>query len=90
MGREEHFGADLWLQATCCGGRLLWARNADHLEYLAAFVAADLRESPAPGPGRPLSPRLPAWLQDAKHRAEVLSHLDRLRERLGAEGGSRS
>ncbi len=79
IGRAEPFGAGLWLQTPCCGGRLLWARNADHLDYLSAFIAADLRDTSGTGPVGTMTSRLPAWLIDAKHRDEVLRHLERLR-----------
>jgi hypothetical protein len=82
-GRDEHFGAELWLQRVCCGGRLLWARNAEHLEYLRGFVGGELREDRPGQTSKPPSSKLPAWLQEAKHRDEVLRHLERLRRTLG-------
>ena len=81
-GRDEYFGAELWLRTECCGGRLLWARNAEHLEYLAAFVAGELREDVPGLPFKPLSSKLPTWIKEAKHREEVLRQLDRLRRTL--------
>lgn len=81
-GREALFGAELWLQAVCCGGRLLWANNAAHLDYLADYVAGELREDLAGMTYKPLSSKLPKWMKEAKHRDEVLSHLARLRKTL--------
>lgn len=81
-GHSEHFGAELWLARVCCGGRLLWARNAEHLEYLYSYVAGELRESPPGAAYKPLSSKLPTWLKQAKHRDEVLRHLDRMRRAL--------
>jgi ribosomal protein S27E len=74
------FGARLWLETTCCGGRRLWALNERHLDYLRAFVASvdRSREFPSEPGGRQLADKLPAWLVDAKHRTEVLRALDRL------------
>jgi hypothetical protein len=81
-GREPYFGAELWLQSECCGGRLLWARNVEHLDYLRDYVAGELREDPHSG-YKPLSSILPTWMKEAKHRDEVLRHLDRLRRTVG-------
>lgn len=81
-GHSEHFGAELWLTSVCCGGRLLWARNAEHLDYLRSYVAGDLRESVPGATSKPLSAKLPTWLKQAKHRDEVLRHLDRMRRTL--------
>jgi len=65
----------LWLRAECCGGETLWAANEEHLEYIAEYVGAGLRKR--------RSGRLPGWMKDAKHRDEVLHHLDRMRATLG-------
>jgi hypothetical protein len=77
---DPYFGRPLWLHTECCGGHTLWAYNGEHLDFLANFIAASLRE-------RPISPRtltwsLPAWMKDAKHRDEVARQIARLRERL--------
>jgi hypothetical protein len=77
-GRDGYFGAELWLQAECCGGNLLWARNRGHLEYLRAYVAGKLREHDGNPYVKPLSSKLPTWMKQAKHREEVIHHLDRL------------
>ena len=77
----------LWLRETCCGGQVLWASNAAHLEYLRSYVAADLREGKR-APNKTLQHYLPAWLKDAKHRDEVLRALDRMAQRLPAGDGS--
>lgn len=82
QGVDARFGTPLWLRSECCGGELLWATNAAHLDYLEAYVGARLRDH-VPGPA-PLSSRLPAWLTSAKNRDEVLRHLSRLRRRLDA------
>ena len=41
---EPPFGAALWLEAECCGGKRLWALNETHLNYLRAYVAETQRE----------------------------------------------
>lgn len=82
----------LWLRASCCGGEVLWAANAEHLEYLADYVGADLRERPEGVPlpsgrtwvGKGLSAKLPDWMKAAKHRDEVLATIAKLRATLPA------
>jgi hypothetical protein len=75
-GEDARFGVPLWLRTECCGGRLLWANNLAHLDYLEAYVGADLREHSVG-----LSWQLPGWMKSAKHRDEVLRHLRALRMR---------
>jgi len=78
------FGAGLWLETECCGGRRLWALNERHLSYLGAFVGSTdrSREFPSPPGNRQLADKLPKWMIEAKHRDEVLRALDRLRMTL--------
>lgn len=72
----------LWL-VTTVRGETLWAYNARHLDLLAGYVAAGLRERDTT-PGLPMSvaERLPAWVKSAKNRDAVLAGIERLRERL--------
>jgi hypothetical protein len=83
--RDPYFDLPLLLQTGCCGGKLLWAYNLDHLAFLEAFVAARLRErsdAVRAGDGyRRMSmiAKLPAWLKSAKHRDEILTRIARLR-----------
>ena len=35
---------ELWLQEVCCGGRVLWATNAAHLEHLRRYVADRMQD----------------------------------------------
>jgi len=84
-GQDLHFGAELWFQAECCGGHLLWALNLEHLDWLERYVGARLRERPSRSPSAPtasasaLARKLPAWLKGAKHRDEILRTIRRLR-----------
>ena len=84
--RDPFFRQPLWLQAGCCGGNRLWAYNREHVDFLAAFVGARLRDrAPEPMAGQPRQPmitKLPAWLKSAKHRDEILRQIDRLRRSL--------
>lgn len=78
----------LWLQAPCCG-KVLWAFNGEHLSYLEQFVAAGHRERAGDGKNsnHSMTSRLPQWMQSAKHRAEVLRGIERLRRRLPSSAG---
>lgn len=80
---DPYFGAPLWLQSPCCGGRVLWAYNERHLSVLRAHVAAKLRERPPSdlGPTSMLE-RLPSWITSAQHREEVVRTIDRLQRRV--------
>ena len=75
------FGARLWLEAECCGGKRLWALNGEHLEYLSAYVAEMQREREFPSPpgNRQLAYKLPRWMKLAKNRDEIIRVIDRLR-----------
>ena len=46
------FGAPLWLETECCGGRRLWALSEHHLSYLGAFVSSTNRSEGVPEPSR--------------------------------------
>ncbi|MEE3718420.1 hypothetical protein V2H45_16895 [Tumidithrix elongata RA019] len=83
--RDWYFNLTLWLQIPCCG-EILWAYNAEHLDFLENFVRAKLRErSPDPKLGwqnQSLASRLPNWLQSAKNRQQILHGIAKLREKL--------
>ncbi|WP_339133674.1 hypothetical protein WJM95_30855 [Streptomyces sp. f51] len=74
---DPFFRRPLWLQ-TRCAGRILWAYDVEHVDALAAFVGARLRERRA-SPTRAMFARLPAWMKAAEHRDEVLDGLAALR-----------
>lgn len=88
--QDETF--DLWLRTPCCGTRVLWATNEEHLTYLEDYIGATMRERPEAviSPmgrrwvGRGLSSKLPEWMKAAKHRDEVLAGLADLRAMLPA------
>ena len=66
---DWYFRLPLWLQTPCCG-HVLWACNADHLDYLFHFVTADLREG-NPHRNKSLASRLPDWMKSGKNRVQV-------------------
>ncbi|PWK63605.1 hypothetical protein BCL76_11930 [Streptomyces sp. CG 926] len=74
---DPFFRRPLWLQARCAG-RILWAYDVEHVDALAAYVGARLREHHS-SPTMAMFARLPAWMKSASHRDEVLAGLARLR-----------
>ncbi len=71
---DPFFRQPLWLQ-TRCAGRILWAYNEDHIDELAAYVGARLRERGGARPTLALFARLPLWIKRADNRSEVLAGL---------------
>ncbi|MFD7560451.1 hypothetical protein ACFV9E_38910 [Streptomyces sp. NPDC059835] len=74
---DPFFRQPLWLQ-TRCAGRILWAYDEEHIDALAAYVGARLRERHA-SPTMAMFARLPVWMKSAHRRAEVLAGLATLR-----------
>lgn len=81
---EPAFGMTLLLR-TPCAGHELWAYNERHLDFLAGYLGATLRER-APGHNASLASRLPAWMKAASHRRAVLHAIDSLRAELPPSG----
>ncbi|MFE1291341.1 hypothetical protein [Streptomyces sp. NPDC058751] len=78
---DPFFRRPLWLQ-TRCAGRILWAYDEEHVDALAAYVGARLRERRA-SPTMAMFARLPAWMKSAGRRDEVLAGLADLRVLAG-------
>ncbi len=81
---DPFFRRPVWLQASCCGGKTLWAFNSEHLDLIDGYVRARLRER---GPDRAytsLLEKLPAWIKSAKRRDEI-TRIHRLRATLPSE-----
>ncbi|WP_328444668.1 hypothetical protein OG780_03850 [Streptomyces sp. NBC_00386] len=78
---DPFFRRPLWLR-TRCAGRILWAYDVEHVDVLAAFVGARLRERRA-SQTRATFARLPAWTKSAGHRDEVPAGLAALRVLAG-------
>ncbi|WP_251094871.1 hypothetical protein [Streptomyces sp. Caat 7-52] len=74
---DPFFRRPLWLQ-TRCASRVLWAYNEEHVEALAAYAGATLREG-GTGFTRAMFPRLPPWMKESGRRPAVLAGLERLR-----------
>ena len=77
---DWYFRQSLWLQTPCCG-QTLWVYNAEHLDFLEAYIRADLREH-GPNTTRSLASRMPRWIKDASNRADLLRGIARLRQKL--------
>ncbi|MFB7708369.1 hypothetical protein [Streptomyces sp. NPDC056105] len=75
---EPFFGRPLWLQ-TRCAGRLLWAYDIEHVDALAAYIRARLRERGSSSSSLAMIPRLPDWMTSAANRTEVVAGLAALR-----------
>ncbi len=78
--KDPFFGADLLLQGECVG-HVLWAYNERHLDLIAQFIQAKLRERAAftDGQHQSLLEKLPAWMKDARNRGAVTRGLQRMR-----------
>jgi len=76
---------ELWLQTPCCGS-VLWVYNEKHLNWLDAYISADLRERRRSNEwgwsNQSMASRLPQWMQSSKNRDKVLAGLSRLRQMI--------
>ncbi|MGO1071781.1 hypothetical protein [Lysobacter sp. CA199] len=80
-GHDPHFGLPLRLIERTRAG-LLWAYNAEHIDELRRYVAANQRERRCTMSNKTMISRLPTWMKLARHRPMMLKTLDRLRARL--------
>ena len=80
---DPYFGLPIYLQRWTRLG-VLFAYNRDHLEWLARFVAAGLRERDMgpPWDNKSMASRLPHWIKVAKNRSTVLRAIEKLRRLL--------
>ncbi|MGY0022219.1 hypothetical protein [Streptomyces sp. cg35] len=79
---EPFFDRPLWLQVRCAG-HVLWAYDAEHVDALAAYVGARLRERGCTPSSWDMFPRLPDRTTSAARREDVLAGLDTLRALAG-------
>lgn len=75
---DPFFGLQLWLQYPE-DGRIFWAYNYEHLEYLRKYVAAKLREQGIV-PKYVLTRQLPNFIKLSKNRDRILKIIDRLQK----------
>lgn len=87
---DWYFRLPLWLQTPCCG-KILWAYNKEHLDFLESYVKAGLRESfplkvyetgLVMWRNKSLASRLPTWMKRAKNCDEVLRGIERLHRKI--------
>ncbi|WP_051797208.1 hypothetical protein [Catenuloplanes japonicus] len=85
---DPFFRRPLWLVDAVRGHRF-WAYNREHLDLLAQFVGAELRERGSSGGcDMSLIQTLPGWMKSAANRGTVLTTITRLRTRLADPGHS--
>lgn len=76
---HSYFGAKLWLQHPFKNDVFI-AFNANHLNYLEQYIAADLREH-KDRTGFTLLERLPKFYHDAKNRKALLAIIQKLKKK---------
>lgn len=81
-GKDPVFGLELYFLDEFRGKRI-WAVNREHLNYLIAYVSADLREKPGNMPLKTASHSIPAYIKDAKNRDMVVRTLSKLQHKTG-------
>ncbi len=78
---DPFFHLPVWFQATF-EGELLWAYNADHLDFLADHVGAKLRERNGfKFNVKSIGARLPRWMTSKRNRDEILKVIHHLKSR---------
>lgn len=70
------------MAAAACRGHTLWALNAEHLDFLEHYIAADLRERGSMTGTLSMVESLLTWLEHAGHRRDVLRGFHLLRALL--------
>ncbi|SFS76343.1 hypothetical protein [Paenibacillus sp. BC26] len=79
-GNGTFMGLRLWLRTNCCG-KLLWAYNKEHLDFMDGYINATLRET-LPNMNQSLASRLPIWIKSGKNRDELIKGIIKLRNKL--------
>ena len=79
----------LWFKADF-RGKVLWAVNGEHLDFLEEIVAATLREKVVRGRTRisrngAMPYNLPSWLLSAKNRLDLLRVIEKLKKTIPTE-----
>ena len=78
-GHDHWFGLPLVLQASY-RSHLVWAYNVEHIDLLAGWLEAALRERSLDAYHMTLAARLPAWMKAAHARQPVLKALAKMRD----------
>ncbi|MEK4056727.1 hypothetical protein MHB84_24440 [Paenibacillus sp. FSL F4-0087] len=64
-------------------GKVVWAVNREHLNYLISYISADLRVKPGNVPVKTASHSIPAYIKNAKNRELVVRTLTKLQHKTG-------
>ncbi|MDR1162469.1 MAG: hypothetical protein LBM17_01340 [Candidatus Accumulibacter sp.] len=75
-GKEPHFGYPLYFQGSF-GGKLIWAVNREHLQYMIDYLEADLREKPS-GAKKGQADHMPTFMKLAKNRTGIVKVLRKM------------
>ncbi len=59
---------------------LIFVYNIEQLNYLKAYISANLRERKFPNYNRSYFSRLPAWIKSTRNRKEILKAVLRLEQ----------
>ncbi|MDH7974428.1 hypothetical protein QH494_19745 [Sphingomonas sp. AR_OL41] len=84
-GYDPYFDLPLFLVEPV-GRELLWAWNPAHVELLADWLGATLRERSGTPYHWTMVSRLPGWMKIASMRQPVMRVLGHLRDRARTEG----
>lgn len=79
-GKDPFFQLNLYL-LTHYRGKLIWALNHEHLNYLIDYISAGLRVKPSLYIKRHASYRLPKYMKDAKNRDGIVKALHKLQHK---------
>lgn len=79
LSADSYFGAELWLKAPFKNDTF-FAYNYAHLEYLAKYISADLREHKDRSHFTLLE-KLPKFYHEAKNREALLHLIDKLKHK---------
>lgn len=80
LERESWYNLPLWFQKEF-DGRIFWAYNLDHIDYLEKYIGADLRERNSKvNYTSTLVARLPQFVKAAKNREKLLKILKKWKE----------
>ncbi len=81
-GRDPVFDMELYF-LDYIRGKVLWAVNREHLNYLISYISADLRVKPGNVPLKTASHSIPAYIKNAKNRELVIRTLTKLQHKTG-------
>ncbi|MEH7110444.1 hypothetical protein [Bacillus sp. JJ1764] len=79
QGVDWYFGLPLFLQKECCGHNL-WFFNLEHLLHVEDYVRKRIR--PFGSYYLSVEARLPKWVKLAKNRDEILSTIEKLKQKI--------